>query len=141
MMALTIPSFTTVRAAHFIFLRVVPLMHIGSKGFAARIGGSRMLLDEVSPVSRAGADNVLTLLPCSLCTLNVHKALPVVIDRSVALRVLVVARIDFPVVAARISELPSSIDEVFVLVPAGNVCMFLPCNVLLPAANVQLARL
>ena len=50
------------------------------------------------------------------------------------------ARIDFPVVAARISELPSSIDEVFLAVPEDNVCMPLPCNVRLPVTNVELAR-
>ena len=110
------------RAAHFIFLRVVLLMHIGSKGLASRIGELRVLFDEVSPVSRAGAGNVLlTLLPCSLCTLDVHKASSVAIDRSVVLRVLVVARIDFPVVAARVAELPSSIDEVLIAVPADDV--------------------
>ena len=86
-----------------------------------------MLLDGVVTVSKAGADNVLTTsLPCSLSAWHVDKVLTMVVDRSVALRVLVVARIDSPGVAAPISELPSSIDEAFVAVPADNVCMFLP---------------
>jgi hypothetical protein len=55
MMALRIPWLTTVRAAHFIFLRVVLLMQIGSKGVAARICGLPSLIDEVVPVSEADA--------------------------------------------------------------------------------------
>ena len=120
-MALRIPSLTTVRAAHFIFLRVVLLMAIGSKGLASRIGRSRALLDEVLSVSGTGTDDVMTLLPCGLYARHVYKALSVPIGRCVVLRISVVAFLDFPVVAARIAELPSSIDEVLIAVRPPDV--------------------